>query len=70
MNLDTNKMRKVLLATLNDPRVASKFSRAEIPFPDHWATMTLVIMYQQVPYNMTRLSGAHKCVTINEVLAT
>ena len=35
MNLDTYKIKEVLLAILNDPCVASDFSEAERPIPDH-----------------------------------
>ena len=45
MNLDTYKIRAVFLATIDDPHVASDFSKAKRTIPDHWETITLMLMY-------------------------
>ena len=62
------KTREVLLATLNDSRVASDFSKAERPIPNHWATITLVLTYLKAQYNMMRMFGAHKYMTVSDAL--
>ena len=68
MNLESLRMKEVIMATLDNPCAVPDFTKAERPNPEHWARLTSVLTCVQVPYDLTKLFGAHKYVTVRDVL--
>ena len=69
MNLHLLRMKDVITATLDDPRIPSDFCKEEKPTPDMWAQLAPVLLYLQVPYNLTQLFGANNYITVSGALA-
>ena len=69
MNLHLLRMKDVITATLDDPRISSDFCKEEKPTPDMWTQLASVLTYLQVPYNLTQLFGANNYVTVSGALA-
>ena len=57
------------MATLDNPRIFSDFAKEEKPTPDMWMQLASVLLYLQVPYDLTQLFGANNYVMVSGALS-